>query len=365
METRIGIIGTGVGIRTHLAGFRKTAGATVVGISGSSPDRARHFAQQHDIPKAYPDYAALCTDPDLDLICVASPNSHHFQHVAAATAAGKHVLAEKPLAMSMAEISQLQASTRRSDRLHVINHQLRFNPYIAQIKNLISEGSIGRIYLIQIHQQSAAFTDPTLPWSWSFEASQGGGVRLAMASHLIDLLYFWFPQMKPYHVLCHLDPVLKMKIDNFGVEHSVDVCSSFNIQLSTDIVQSISLSASAAAYGPSAFRIAIYGNLGEVQFDLTNKLRFSNQDNRGELNDVEVDGVQPGERENKVSIFSGSFTYFAPKLIRAIQNDEELLGAATFSDGADNQRLLEAALTSAQRGETVPLNKGYHSLAIF
>ena len=362
-KVRIGVIGTGVGIRTHLNGFRKVPDAEVVGIVGSSAERAVHFATQHGIPKAYSSASALCNDDHVALVCVASPTRCHYEHVITALQAGKHVLAEKPLAMNVGEVRDLAERAGRSQRICVIDHQLRFNPYIRYIRDLLARSELGRVYFIRIHQQSAAFTDPAFPWSWSFEAEEGGGVRLAMASHLFDLLQFWFPEAAVQTLTAHLDSGVSRRRYLDGNMRSVDVSGFFNIHLSLESGASASLSATAAAYGLPGFEIAIYGENGELHFDLERKIRLSGATNRGQLASIEVEGVTPEEAQNKVSIFSGSFVYFAPKLVQAVGTCDPtpIRDATTFRDALKNQGLLEAALASSSTGMTVRLGEGYRS----
>src|ERR1700674_5857135 len=97
----VGIIGTGVGIRTLLPGFRNTGRATVTSIVGRTPERGAEFAQKYNIAKSYASYKNLVDDPTVDLVCVASPNIEHFEAAMYALKCGKHVLIEKPLALSM------------------------------------------------------------------------------------------------------------------------------------------------------------------------------------------------------------------------------------------------------------------------
>jgi predicted dehydrogenase len=362
-KVRIGIIGTGVGIRTHLSGFRKTSNAEVVGIVGSSSERAMQFAKQHSIPTAYPDVRALCGDENIDLVCVASPTRCHYEHVMTALASRKHVLAEKPLGMNVKEVEELTDNADRSGRICVIDHQLRFNPYIRCIREVLSRKELGRVYFLRIHQQSIAFSDPAFPWSWSFEAREGGGVRLAMASHLFDLLQFWFPEAAVQTLTAHLDSGVSRRKYLDGNMRAVDVSGFFNIHLSLEGGASVSLSATAAAFGVPNFEIAIYGENGELHFDLERKIRVSGPSNRGQLRTVEVDGVTPEEAQNKVSIFSGSFVYFAPKLVQAIESCDPapIRDATTFHDALKNQALLDAALASSSTGMAVQLREGYHS----
>src|SRR5262252_7423728 len=104
---RVGIIGGGIGIRSMLPAFRATPGAEVVAICASGLERSRQIAAQEGIPRPMADYRQLCDLDVLDLVCVASPTAHHFEHVAHALESGKAVLAEKPLALTLEQTQEL------------------------------------------------------------------------------------------------------------------------------------------------------------------------------------------------------------------------------------------------------------------
>src|ERR1043166_6647866 len=115
-KVRIGIVGTGVGIRTHLSGFRKVPEAEVIGLVGSSPERTAQFARQHGIQGAYSSVSELCRDERIELICVASPTRCHYEHVMTALQADKLVLAEKPLGMNVREVMDLANRAQTSQK---------------------------------------------------------------------------------------------------------------------------------------------------------------------------------------------------------------------------------------------------------
>lgn len=358
---RIGIIGTGVGLRTHLPGFRRTARAEIVGLSGSDFPRAQKFAVEYGIPHAFPDFRALCESDEIDLVCVASPNPFHAEQVEHALNCHKHVLAEKPLGMNLAEVTRLATLEAQTDKITLVDHQLRFNPYLKKLRDLIQANALGRLYHLRMHQQSNAFSNPSLAWNWSFDERMGGGVRLAMASHLIDLLWFWFGQTTIYRVNASLDAVLTRRRDTRGVDRDVTASSFFAIQLDLKNSLNVQLSATAAAFGESRFDVSLFGTDGEIHFTLQEKLRGSFKDTRGKLSQIPVDNVTPEEVQNKVSIFSGSFVYFAPLIVAGILDGDmaAIATAARFKDAIPTQSLLDSVLASSSTGESVRLNPGY------
>src|SRR6266851_5013973 len=187
-KINIGIIGTGIGLQMHLPAFRLTGKANIVGVAGKNQYRAEEFASNFGIPKAFGDYRKLCDLPEVDLICATAPTLYHYEHVLYAVQQGKHVLAEKPLALSMRETEELSVAVREIPQITLVNHQLRFNPYMRKIRDFIRLGAIGRPYFIRIHKHTSNYVDQDQHWSWLFNEKMGGGIRLAVVSHLIDLL---------------------------------------------------------------------------------------------------------------------------------------------------------------------------------
>lgn len=356
----IGIIGTGVGIRTHFKAFKDIQSVKVIGIVGSSFERAKEFATSTGINKAYENYKTLCDDDKIDLICITSPNLHHFDEISYALNKGKHIIAEKPLAMSVSQNEKLIELSENSKKLCIVNHQLRFNPYLLKIKEFISSDRLGRIYYIKIHQQGTGFSNRNLDWVWSFDETQGGGVRLAMASHLVDLINFWFPKTKYYDVSGNMDTVVETRLDKNGESRKITASSFFSASLSLGDMLNVHLSATAAAIGASMFNISVYGTIGELHFDLKNKLSVAFLGDKS-LQPIEVDGVFEDEKENKASIFSGSFRYLAPIIAQEllIKDLPLLQNAASFGDALKTQIVLDAIKDSALSGNSINLSKGF------
>lgn len=356
---RIGLIGTGVALRTHLPAFRRTGLAEVVGIVGSNLQRAERIAVVHGIPHAYPDYRALCDDPKIDLVVVASPNDRHDPEIKYALESGKHILAEKPLAMTMGEVEELVRLAGTTDRLALINHQLRFSPYMQAIRARLQSGDLGRLYFIRFHFQGGS-ADPTRPFGWHFDEAQGGGVRLAMGSHLCDLIRFWLGEARVYTVHGRMDTLVPERRDPTGDIRPVQTAGFYSAHLSLEGNLEVQMS-DTMAFGESEFTIAIYGTHGELYFDARRGLWAAQEGGGGGLLPVPVDDQALKRTRPEGSIFRKSFDLYAEAIVAAIRTGDEsrVADAARFADAAPTQRVLEAIRESALTGEVVNLNKGY------
>lgn len=348
---KIGIIGTGVGIRTHLKGFREVEGCEVTAIVGSRKERSEEFANKYDIPTACADYMELCDRDDIDLVCVCSPNKYHYETVKYALSKGKNIICEKPVSHISEEVHKLALIPQRPDTFMYIDHQLRFNPYMRKIRDIVRKNLLGHIYIVRINQVGLGFSDNNLPWSWSFDGNEGGGVRLAMASHFNDLIQFWFDSRKVLSVSGNLNPIFKERYID-GQKKLVTGSTLCNAQIQLENELSIMYSINAGGFSSFKFEIDMAGDKGELHFDLVNKLIVYTDDRKGETQKVDVPGVFEDERENKASLFSGSFRYFAPLVIRKLQGElvPELCDAATIEQAKYNCKILDAIKKSANTG---------------
>lgn len=356
----IGIIGTGVGIRTHLNTFKKMENVNVLAISGSSEERAKEFAKENEVSIACKNYKELIDLKEIDLVCITAPNKYHFEYAKYCINSNKNMILEKPATMTLEEAIELKQLINNSNKINIINHQLRFNPYLLKVKEIIEKNLLGRVYYIKMHQQSTGFSNKDMKWIWSLEESEGGGVRLAMGSHLIDLIRFWLDK-KVLTVNGNMDVVIPKRKYYDETIKDVTACSFFNANLNFEENITVNLSATCSAIGKNEFNFQIYGEKGELHFDLENKLIGYFIDKKGIKQEILVEGVTQEERENKVSIFSGSFIYYAKTIISAVEsnNMNYLNNASKIEDAIENQRILDAIKDSAVTGKTIELNKGY------
>jgi D-xylose 1-dehydrogenase (NADP+, D-xylono-1,5-lactone-forming) len=120
----------------------------IVAVASRDTERARAFARTHGIATAHGSYAALLDDPDVDVVYVAIPNAAHAEWTIRALEAGKHVLCEKPLALSVAEVDAVAAATRTSGRIAVEAFMYLHHPQVVRAVELARGGALGRIDVV-------------------------------------------------------------------------------------------------------------------------------------------------------------------------------------------------------------------------
>jgi predicted dehydrogenase len=187
---RIGVIGTGrIADFVHLPSLRLLPElAEVTAVASRDPARATAFARKWEIPRVHGTWEAVVADPAIDAVVVCPPSDLNVPVATAALAAGKHVLCEKPLALTYPEARQLaDAAARTPDRVHMVAFTFRFAAALRYLRRLVEEGHFGEIR----HWRMAYFTDGQLdsanPYTWRHQRARGGaGVIADMGSHMID-----------------------------------------------------------------------------------------------------------------------------------------------------------------------------------
>ena len=142
-EIRLGVIGCGGFGLYALQQFAQVPGVKLTGMAGTHREAARAAARRFGIPDIQ-DVDALLARDDVDMVYIATPPFLHFPQALAALEAGKHVICEKPLAMTVGEADTLIAAARKRDRVLVANLMQRYNPLFDAIKHLIQNQSPGR-----------------------------------------------------------------------------------------------------------------------------------------------------------------------------------------------------------------------------
>ena len=189
-DIKAAVVGVGfIGV-AHVEALRRL-GVDVVGVVGSTPERARAKAETANLPRVYDSLEAVLADPGIDVVHVASPNDVHAEQALAVLAAGKHVVCEKPLAIDSAETAQLVEAAEASGLVHAVCFNIRFYPLCHQAAAMVASGEIGppRFVTGSYHQDWLLLdTD----WNWRLVASTGGELRAVadIGSHWLDLARF-------------------------------------------------------------------------------------------------------------------------------------------------------------------------------
>src|SRR6476661_4763891 len=156
-------------------------------ISGRDKDKVSQAAAAYGFESWTDDWQELIRRPDVDIVDICTPPGTHAEIAAAAAAAGKAVICEKPLAASYAQAIEATTSVQRAGVLNAVGFNYRRLPAVSLMKRMIDEGAVGKVRLWRATWPSDEFVDPAIPFDWRFDRAVGGSTIADLGSHLIDL----------------------------------------------------------------------------------------------------------------------------------------------------------------------------------
>ena len=184
------VIGTGFIGTVHVEALRRI-GVNVLGVLGSTPERGAARADALGVPTAYPSLEALLADERVRVVHVTSPNDLHVSQTEAVLRAGKHVVCEKPLAMTAEASAGLVALAAETGLVNVTNFNIRYYPLNQHARALVADGGLGEVRLVT----GRYFQDWLLldsDWNWRLQPDRGGALRAVgdIGSHWLDLMTY-------------------------------------------------------------------------------------------------------------------------------------------------------------------------------
>jgi predicted dehydrogenase len=189
-EIGAAVIGTGFIGTVHVEALRKI-GVQVRGVLGSSPERGAARAEALGVARAYRSLDELLDDPSVDVVHVTSPNDLHLSQARAVLSAARHVICEKPLAMSASESAELVTLAEATGLVNAANFNIRYYPLNQHAHEVVTSGGLGDVRLVT----GRYFQDWLLlesDWNWRLQPERGGALRAVgdIGSHWLDLMAF-------------------------------------------------------------------------------------------------------------------------------------------------------------------------------
>ena len=206
---RWGVLGAArIALRKVLPGMRQSVHGRVVAIAARDLARAQAAAREHDIPAAYGSYEELLADPGVDVVYNPLPNDLHVPWSIRALEAGKHVLCEKPIALSAREARTLQEAAARAGRLVGEAFMVRTHPQWLEVKRRVDAGEIGPLRLVNAHF-SYYLDDPA---NIRNRVDAGGGALMDVGCYPVHLSR-WLFGAEPTRVLAVIDRDPDLRLD--------------------------------------------------------------------------------------------------------------------------------------------------------
>ncbi len=182
---RLGVVGLGRAFTLMLPTFQQDARVKLVAATDPLAAARAQFEKDFSAP-SYDAIEALCADPSVEALYIASPHQFHAEHVCLAAAAGKHVMVEKPMALTLDECTRMIEATRRAGVHLIVGHSHSFNTPIRRTREIIDSGIYGPVRMIHALNYTDFLYRPRRPEE--LDTAAGGGVIHSQATHQMDIL---------------------------------------------------------------------------------------------------------------------------------------------------------------------------------
>lgn len=264
------VIGSGFIGTIHIEALRRI-GVNVVGLLEASPALGATRAEQVGIPTSYATLDDLLGDDRVRVVHVTSPNNLHYSQAKQILAAGRHIVCEKPLALTSAESAELVKLAASSGLVNAVNFNIRFYPLNQHVAELIRGGGVGDVKLVTGHY----FQDWLLydtDWNWRLEPEYGGALRAVadIGSHWLDLTSF-VTGCRVESVLADLATVVPVRrkpvkaVETFATDRETETTP---VAIRTEDVALIILRFQGGARGSVAISQVSAGRKNSLQYEI-------------------------------------------------------------------------------------------------
>jgi predicted dehydrogenase len=265
------VIGAGIVARLrHIPAFQEAAQrglAELVAICDPVASALEAAGDEAGVAARYGDYREVLARDDIDVVTIATPNSLHEPIAVAALQTGKHVLCEKPLALSLAGAKRMAAVAETAHRLTAVNYRYRWVPAARYLKELLDAGEVGEVRQIFMNYFNALVADPSTPLQWRQTRAEGGGNLADIGSHLIDLAFWLFGPIA--RVRCDLRTFTPERPTTGNGLALVDVDDAATCQFEFASGAVGVLNASGVCLGRGNHqRIEVYGTKGGIVYEI-------------------------------------------------------------------------------------------------
>jgi predicted dehydrogenase len=345
MKTKVAMLGAGFIADIHLESYHRfVPEAELVAVYARDAKRAEAFAAKHHIPNWFASMEDAIAKSECDVVDVCLPNFLHYRAVMAAAAAGKHVIIEKPLAMTLEQADEMIAACKKANRKLMYAEELCFAPKYERVRLLANEGAFGRIYMLK---QAEKHSGPHTEWFYDIKQS-GGGVLMDMGCHGLA----WFRWMlggrpKALSVTAYMQNELLHKGRTAGEENSIVIVEFEGGAIGM-------AENSWAKQGGMEDSAEVYGTGGVCYADLFQGNAALTYSEKGYGYAMEKAGSTKGWT---FTMFEEAFNQGYPQelkhFIECVREDKEPV--VTGEDGRAVLEMIYAAYASAGTGRKVPL----------
>ncbi|NJL21284.1 MAG: Gfo/Idh/MocA family oxidoreductase [Leptolyngbyaceae cyanobacterium SM1_3_5] len=259
----VAVVGTGFGQKIHIPGLQVHPQTQVVAVHHRDLAEARSIAQAHHIPHACQTIEEVVALPEVAAVSISTPPFLHFEQAKIVLEAGKHLLLEKPTALSVEEAVALQQLADRHHCVTSLDFEFRFVPAWQRFAELLSDGIVGNKRLIKIDWLVSGRADANRPWNWYARKDQGGGALGAIGSHMFDYVSWLFGRID--RLCARLSTSIATRPDPItGEPRPVDADDTCAILLELADGTPVQIALSAVTYQGRGHWVEVYGDRGTL-----------------------------------------------------------------------------------------------------
>jgi myo-inositol 2-dehydrogenase/D-chiro-inositol 1-dehydrogenase len=342
-RTKVAILGSGFVSGIHVESYHRfVANAEVAAIYSRNIDKAKAFAQKHNIAQWFDDVDKIISESDCEVIDICLPNYLHAETTLKAAAAGKHVIIEKPLSITLEEADAMIAACKKAGVKLMYAEELCFAPKYERVRDMVKEGAVGNIYMLK---QAEKHSGPHSDWFYDVERA-GGGVLMDMGCHAIGWFRWMLNNSKAVSVYASMSTVLH-KGRTKAEDNSVVIIEFENGV--TAVAEN-----SWAKHGGMDDRCEVYGTGGVVYADLFmgNAAVAYSRDGYGYAME-KADTTVGWSFTIFEEVFNQGYPHELKHFIDCVQQDKQ--PCVTGEDGRAVLEIIYAAYASAAQGKKILL----------
>ncbi len=357
-KLNIAIAGTGFGAAVHLPALRYSDNLKAFSFFHHKQSKKEEIEKKYGL-KCYSNWIELISNKSIDGIIIATPPESRFKLAKEALKNKKHLLLEKPVAITSEEIEELQRIALKDNLSVCVDFEYRVVPHFLQAKEIIDQNKLGNIFLIKLDWIMSSRSNPEREWNWYSLSEKGGGVVGALGTHAFDILHWFFGYIKNVSAQISTSITKRPKYNKMFDVTSEDICLA-NIEIEDYFGASIpcQVSLSSVSKNGSGFNLEIYGSDGSLflksdnQKDYVHGFKLLYSDKKNNLN-----YINPKEQ----FIFKKTWAdgRIAPvKGIHSLWSESILNGRPVvpgLSEGLLSQKVSEGIKCSASSGFTTKI----------
>ena len=374
----VAVIGTGFIGTVHVESIRRT-GVSVKGVLSGSAESTRRGAENLSVSTQYKSVQEICNDKDVTVVHVTSPNALHHLQVKELMAAGKHIICEKPLALTAKEGIDLVNLADKTGLVNATCFNTRFYPMVHEARSLVKSDLIGIPRYIKGHYHQDWLTLET-DWNWRLEAEKAGELRAVadIGSHLIDQIGF-VSGLEISEVMAELHTLVKTRQKPTGPVQTFTIDTSSkreSIKMSSDDAAGVlirftngaraTISISQISSGrKNSINWEISGPDGSLAFDSENpeQLWIGHRGKANELLQRDLSMLSPSAAKisfypgGHIEGFSETFRGLFERVYADIESESRSATYPTFADGVRSLQITDAIAESSQKSSWVKVKR--------